>query len=107
MSRLLPAHEEHTGTVDEVKAALREARAHVTQLGRNGDGFEPEAFDLVITIGGDGTLLSASHAVSRRADARCQQRAVALGRVLLRGAQGSRARGDPRGGAPATCTRWC
>lgn len=65
VSRLLPAHEEHTGTIDEVKAALREARAHVTMLGRNGDGFEPEAFDLVITIGGDGTLLSASHAVSR------------------------------------------
>lgn len=65
VSRLLAAHEEHAGTVEEVKAALREARAHVTTLGRNGEGFDPEAFDLVITIGGDGTLLTASHAVTR------------------------------------------
>lgn len=65
VSRLLAAHEEHVGTIEEVKAALKEAGAHVTTLGRHGDGFDPDALDLVITIGGDGTLLSASHAVSR------------------------------------------
>lgn len=65
VARLLAAHEEHVGTVEEVKAALREARAQVTTLGRNGEGFGPDALDLVVTVGGDGTLLSASHAVTR------------------------------------------
>lgn len=65
VARLLAAHEEHIATVEEVKEALREAKADVTMLGRNGEGFDPDAFDLVITVGGDGTLLSASHAVSR------------------------------------------
>jgi len=64
VSRLLAAHEEHVGTVEEVKAALREARAHVKLLSREGQGFDPAAFDLVVTVGGDGTLLAASHAVS-------------------------------------------
>lgn len=65
VARLLASHEEHVGTVEEVKAALREAKAHVTQLPRNGEGFDPDAFDLVVTVGGDGTLLAASHAISR------------------------------------------
>lgn len=64
VARLLAAHEEHTGTVAEVKAALREAKAHVKLLTREAEGFDREAFDLVITVGGDGTLLAASHAVS-------------------------------------------
>ncbi len=64
VARLLAAHEEHTGTVAEVKAALRAARAHVKLLTREAEGFDPQAFDLVITVGGDGTLLAASHAVS-------------------------------------------
>lgn len=65
VARLLSAHEEHVGTVNEVKAALREAKAHVILLGRHGEGFEPQRFDLVVTVGGDGTLLSASHAVTQ------------------------------------------
>lgn len=64
VARLLAAHEEHIGTVHEVKAALREAKAQVKLLGRAGQGFDPGAFDLVVTVGGDGTLLAASHAVS-------------------------------------------
>ncbi len=64
VARLLAAHEEHTGTVAEVKAALRAAKAHVKLLARDGEGFDPKAFDLVVTVGGDGTLLAASHAVS-------------------------------------------
>ncbi len=64
VARLLAAHEEHTGTVAEVKAALRAAKAHVKLLTREAEGFDPEAFDLVVTVGGDGTLLAASHAVS-------------------------------------------
>ncbi|MBK8253805.1 MAG: NAD(+)/NADH kinase [Polyangiaceae bacterium] len=65
VARLLSSHEEHVGAVDEVKAALKKAKAVVTPLGRHGEGFDPDAFDLVITVGGDGTLLSASHAVFR------------------------------------------
>jgi NAD+ kinase len=65
VARLLAAHEEHAGTVEEVKAALSAAKAHVTRLGRNAEEFDPEALDLVITVGGDGTLLAASHAITR------------------------------------------
>jgi NAD+ kinase len=65
VARIVAAHDEHVGTVAEVKAALREAKAHVTLLGRNGEGFDPDAIDLVVTVGGDGTLLTASHAVTR------------------------------------------
>jgi NAD+ kinase len=64
VARLLAAHEEHVGTVAEVKAALRAAKAHVKLLGREGQDFDPTKFDLVVTVGGDGTLLAASHAVS-------------------------------------------
>jgi NAD+ kinase len=64
VARLLAAHEEHVGTVEEVKAALREARAHVTRLGRHAEELVPGALDLVITVGGDGTLLAASHAIT-------------------------------------------
>jgi NAD+ kinase len=64
VARLLAAHEEHTGTIDEVKAALREARAHVRTLSRDGHDFDPDELDLVVTVGGDGTLLAASHSVS-------------------------------------------
>ncbi|MEZ4302634.1 MAG: NAD(+)/NADH kinase, partial [Polyangiaceae bacterium] len=65
VARLLSSHQEHTETLEEVKAALRKVKARVTTLGRHGDGFDPDELDLVITIGGDGTLLSASHAVTR------------------------------------------
>ena len=65
VSRILAAHEEHAGTVEEVKAALREAKAHVVRLGRNAEEFDPESLDLVVTVGGDGTLLAASHAITR------------------------------------------
>ena len=64
VARLLAAHEEHTSTVEEVKAALREANAQVKLLGRAGQGFDASECDLVVTVGGDGTLLAASHAVS-------------------------------------------
>ena len=63
VARLRAAHEQHVAATAEVKAALREAKAHVTQLGRHGEGFEPGAFDLIVTVGGDGTLLAASHNV--------------------------------------------
>ncbi len=65
VSRLLAAHQEHVGTVEEVKAALRSIRAHVVRLSRNAEEFDPEALDLVVTVGGDGTLLSASHGITR------------------------------------------
>jgi NAD+ kinase len=64
VARLRSAHEHHTATIAEVKAALREVKAQVTLLGRHGEGFEPGALDLIVTVGGDGTLLAASHAVT-------------------------------------------
>ena len=65
VARLLSAHEEHIGTVEEVKAALHEAGAHVTRLGRHAEELDPDALDLVVTVGGDGTLLAASHGITR------------------------------------------
>jgi NAD+ kinase len=58
------AHEEHVGTVAEVKAALQESGAEVTRIRRYRGGFDDNDFDLVITVGGDGTLLHASKFVA-------------------------------------------
>ena len=58
------AHEEHVGTVAEVKAALQESGAEVTRIRRRRDGFDDGEFDLVLTVGGDGTLLHTSQFVA-------------------------------------------
>jgi NAD+ kinase len=53
------SHEEHVATVEEVKRALSESGAKTTRMRRN--KFDGSEFDLVVTVGGDGTLLRASH----------------------------------------------
>jgi len=60
--RLRGSHEEHEATRAEVHAAVRElgVNAEFVSAAQVTDG---SGFDLVITIGGDGTLLRASHAV--------------------------------------------
>src|SRR4051812_22466381 len=63
VARLRGSHEEHEHTVAEVKEALASLRVETTQM-RNSQPFDGDAFDLVVTVGGDGTLLSASHNVS-------------------------------------------
>jgi NAD+ kinase len=62
IASLRGSHEEHERTVREVKEALAELGVQVTSF-RTGQRFDAQHFDLVITVGGDGTLLSASHNV--------------------------------------------
>jgi NAD+ kinase len=57
------AHDEHVATVNEVRLALNESDADVTRIRRRRDGFDAIDFDLVITVGGDGTLLRVSQSV--------------------------------------------
>jgi NAD+ kinase len=56
------SHEEHLASVRQVRRELRARGLDVTE--RSSPPKEPlKNFDLVITVGGDGTLLAASHAV--------------------------------------------
>jgi NAD+ kinase len=57
------SHHEHSETVQEVKTALAELGAEVTRIRNRREGFDESEFDLVVTVGGDGTLLHASHFV--------------------------------------------
>lgn len=63
IARLKASHAEHEGTTREVKAALTALGAAWTLVRRSSGGFDSSKFDLVVTVGGDGTLLSASHSV--------------------------------------------
>ena len=63
IDRLKAAHEEHEATVHAVKAALAGMSARVTLIPRRQRYFDSSDFDLVVTVGGDGTLLAASHGV--------------------------------------------
>jgi NAD+ kinase len=60
---LRASHEAHEGTVSEVRAALETVGADVVIAKRTGEPFDARGLDLVVTVGGDGTLLSASHSV--------------------------------------------
>ncbi|MSP24552.1 MAG: NAD(+) kinase [Myxococcales bacterium] len=54
-------HDEHTATVAEVTRELRELDLAVVRIRTR--VFDARGFDLVVTVGGDGTLLRASHNV--------------------------------------------
>jgi NAD+ kinase len=61
--RLRSGDREHTETIDEVRSALGELHADASWHDR-APGFRVEGpCDLVITVGGDGTLLAASHGI--------------------------------------------
>jgi NAD+ kinase len=63
VKRMLPAHRDHEETLDEVRAALHALRidAELDEWPRT---HEVEArYDLVVTVGGDGTVLTTSHFV--------------------------------------------
>jgi NAD+ kinase len=61
--RMRPGHDDHIQTVDEVRRALADLGAEVTWSDRP-HGFRVEGrCDLVVTVGGDGTLLAASHGI--------------------------------------------
>jgi NAD+ kinase len=64
VSTLLRAHEDHEATVEETRRVLREAKVTAV-FRRRSDPRSQQQFDLVLTVGGDGTLLSASHMVAR------------------------------------------
>lgn len=64
VARLRASHDEHEATMGEVLTALSVLGVDVVFDGRAGDAFDSTNLDLVITVGGDGTLLSASHSVA-------------------------------------------
>ena len=64
VSRMMASHTAHEATVGEVFESLAELGASATSVTTTtlGDS-SPDDFDLVVTIGGDGTLLTTSHGV--------------------------------------------
>jgi NAD+ kinase len=61
--RVRPGHREHNETIEEVRHALADLGASVTWHDR-APGFQVTGgCDLVVTVGGDGTLLAASHGI--------------------------------------------
>ena len=64
VARLRASHDEHEATMGEVLTALSVLGVEIAFMGRAGEAFDSTQLDLVITVGGDGTLLSASHSVA-------------------------------------------
>lgn len=63
VSKWKPAHVEHEKTLQAVNEALGALGAEALFLHGPHAEFDPSGSDLVITVGGDGTLLAASHSV--------------------------------------------
>ncbi len=65
--RMQGAHVQHESTIHEVELALSKLRCHATMVtAAELDEFrvvDPRGHDLVVTVGGDGTLLAASHGI--------------------------------------------
>jgi NAD+ kinase len=61
--RMRKSHDEHERTLAEVGGTLHRLGVDVTWVRRGHAPFDPAAAKLVITVGGDGTLLAASHRV--------------------------------------------
>jgi NAD+ kinase len=61
---LKASHEAHVRTVREVKEALGAVGASLATERLAGEPFDSAGLDLVVTVGGDGTLLAASHFVA-------------------------------------------
>jgi NAD+ kinase len=59
VERLIEAHEDHVATIEEARAALEELGCKASFRFRGDEGLV-EDFDLLVTIGGDGTLLWAA-----------------------------------------------
>jgi NAD+ kinase len=63
--RMRRSHEEHERTLADVRATLDRLGVDVAWVRRGHAPFDPDGAELVITVGGDGTLLAASHRVGR------------------------------------------
>ncbi len=61
--RMRPGHDDHTETVAEVREALADVGAETTWHDRPHEFRTDLRCDLVVTVGGDGTLLAASHGI--------------------------------------------
>jgi NAD+ kinase len=61
--RMRQSHRDHEGTIEEVRRALDKLQAKVTWVRRAHAKFDVGKADMVVTVGGDGTLLAASHRV--------------------------------------------
>lgn len=59
-----PAHEQHVRTLDEVYESLEKLGVETLLLHGAQAEFDPVGASLIVTVGGDGTLLAASHNVS-------------------------------------------
>jgi NAD+ kinase len=64
VARMRVSHDEHEATMLEVLKALSKLGVDIVFQGRAGEVFDSTELDMVITVGGDGTLLSASHSVA-------------------------------------------
>jgi NAD+ kinase len=63
VKRVVGSHEEHQRTTAEVKKAIVHLGIKATWVTRAHAPFDARGADLVLTVGGDGTLLAASHSV--------------------------------------------
>jgi NAD+ kinase len=61
VQRMRRSHFEHEETIREVEEALRHLRVRALWIRRAHAPFEVDGAELVVTVGGDGTLLAASH----------------------------------------------
>lgn len=60
----IPAHEEHERSLDAVIGRLERLGANVLLLKGARASFDASDAELIVTVGGDGTLLAASHSLS-------------------------------------------
>jgi NAD+ kinase len=63
VAHLRSSHDEHLASVTEVRQALEGMGLEVTRIPHGRRPFDASPFDLVVTVGGDGTVLHASHSV--------------------------------------------
>lgn len=63
VARLERSHEAHTRSLEHICEVL-EARGQDFEVRARGEAESPDHYDLVITVGGDGTVLDLSHQVS-------------------------------------------
>ena len=64
VARLRTAHDSHQRTIDQVLEAFRALGTVSSEIEGTPSDLRAKDFDLVLTVGGDGTLLRASHFVS-------------------------------------------